>query len=94
MSNFPKDFLWGGAIACSQADGAFNEGGKGLSTQDCRYFDSNWDFDTIYKKNAYVSDMKTDDFKKALACKDDKDYPFRRGIDFYHEYPNDIKLFK
>ncbi|WP_373127415.1 glycoside hydrolase family 1 protein [Dielma fastidiosa] len=94
MSNFPKDFLWGGAIACSQADGAFNEGGKGLSTQDCRYFDSNWDFNTIYKKNAYVSDMKTDDFKKALACKDDKDYPFRRGIDFYHEYPNDIKLFK
>lgn len=93
MNTFPKDFLWGGAIACSQADGAFNEGGKGLSTQDCRYFDSNWDFDTIYKKNAYVSDMSEENFKKALSDKDTAYYPLRRGIEFYHEYPNDIELF-
>lgn len=93
MNTFPKDFLWGGAVACSQADGAFNEGGKGLSTQDCRYFDSNWDFDTIYKKNAYVSDMSEENFKKALSDKDTAYYPLRRGIDFYHEYPNDIELF-
>ena len=64
MKGFPEDFLWGGAIACSQADGAFNEGGKGLSTQDCRYFDAAWDFDTIYKKNAYVSDIRKEDFQK------------------------------
>lgn len=25
-TGFPKDFLWGGAIAASQADGAYNEG--------------------------------------------------------------------
>lgn len=93
MNTFPKDFLWGGAIACSQADGAFNEGGKGLSTQDCRYFDSNWDFDTVYKKNAYVSDMSEENFEKALSDKDTAYYPLRRGIDFYHEYPNDIELF-
>lgn len=92
MNKFPKDFLWGGAIACSQADGAFNEGGKGLSTQDCRYFDSKWDFDTIYKKNAYVSDMSEENFKKALSDNDTTYYPLRRGIDFYHEYPNDIEL--
>lgn len=32
--NFPENFLWGGAIAANQAEGAYNEGGKGLSTQD------------------------------------------------------------
>ena len=26
-TGFPKDFLWGGAIAASQADGAYDEGG-------------------------------------------------------------------
>lgn len=94
MKGFPEDFLWGGAIACSQADGAFNEGGKGLSTQDCRYFDAAWDFDTIYKKNAYVSDIRKEDFQKAIQTADTAHYPLRRGIDFYHEYPNDVKLFK
>ena len=34
MSNFPKDFLWGGAIAANQAEGAYNLDGKGLSVQD------------------------------------------------------------
>lgn len=32
--NFPKDFLWGGAIAANQAEGAYNEDGKGLSISD------------------------------------------------------------
>ncbi len=31
---FPKDFLWGGATAANQIEGAYNEGGKGLSVQD------------------------------------------------------------
>lgn len=31
---FPKHFLWGGAIAANQVEGAYNEGGKGLSTSD------------------------------------------------------------
>lgn len=25
-TQFPKDFLWGGAIAANQAEGAYNEG--------------------------------------------------------------------
>lgn len=28
---FSKDFLWGGATAANQIEGAYNEGGKGLS---------------------------------------------------------------
>lgn len=34
QSKFPKDFLWGGAVAANQCEGAYNEGGKGLSVQD------------------------------------------------------------
>ena len=31
---FPKDFLWGGAVAAHQLEGGWNEGGKGPSTAD------------------------------------------------------------
>ena len=31
---FPQDFLWGGATAANQIEGAYDEGGKGLSIQD------------------------------------------------------------
>jgi 6-phospho-beta-glucosidase len=31
-SIFAKDFLWSGAIAANQCEGAYLEGGKGLST--------------------------------------------------------------
>lgn len=34
MSVFRKDFLWGGAIAANQAEGAWNEDGKGVSVPD------------------------------------------------------------
>ncbi len=33
---FPKEFLWGGAVAANQCEGAWNTGGKGVSTSDCR----------------------------------------------------------
>ena len=31
---FPKNFLWGGAVAANQCEGAYNEDGKGLDIQD------------------------------------------------------------
>lgn len=31
---FPEGFLWGGAVAANQVEGAYDEGGKGLSIQD------------------------------------------------------------
>ncbi|ACT05629.1 glycoside hydrolase family 1 [Dickeya chrysanthemi Ech1591] len=34
MARFPQGFLWGGAIAANQAEGAWNEGGKGPSIAD------------------------------------------------------------
>lgn len=34
MSTFPKNFLWGGATAANQCEGAYNVDGRGLSTVD------------------------------------------------------------
>ena len=34
MSKFPNDFLWGGAVAANQCEGAYLEDGKGLTVQD------------------------------------------------------------
>ncbi len=34
MKAFPASFLWGGAIAANQVEGAWQEGGKGISTSD------------------------------------------------------------
>ena len=31
---FPAGFLWGGATAANQIEGAFDEGGRGLATSD------------------------------------------------------------
>ena len=34
MKNFPKDFLFGGAISACQAEGAWNEDGRTLTIPD------------------------------------------------------------
>ena len=34
MSMFPNGFLWGGATAANQCEGAYQEGGRGLSSVD------------------------------------------------------------
>jgi len=91
MRKFPKEFLWGGAIASSQADGAWNEGNKGLDTQDLRYFDSNWE-NEMRQENRNIN-MTSKRFLDAINADDPAKYPFRRGIDFYHTWKEDLKLF-
>ena len=34
MSAFKNDFLWGGAIAANQTEGAYNVDGRGLANVD------------------------------------------------------------
>lgn len=34
MGKFPENFLWGGAVAANQCEGAWQEGGKGISIAD------------------------------------------------------------
>ena len=38
MGSFPKEFLWGGATAANQCEGAWQAGGKGLATVDVTPF--------------------------------------------------------
>ena len=77
---FPKEFLWGGATAANQCEGAYNEDGRGLASVD-------------------VIPYGEDRFKvargeiKMLECDDSHLYPAHYGIDFYHRYKEDIKLF-
>ena len=90
-TGFPKDFLWGGAMAASQAEGSYDQGGKGLDTQDLRYFDAAWSKEErALKQNRRMNGEK---FDAALASGDLEHYPFRRGIDFYHRWREDLDLF-
>ena len=92
MAGFPRDFLWGGAIAASQADGAWNEGGKGIDTQDLRYFDAAWD-KAMRQENRNIN-MTSSRFEAAMKAEEIEHYPFRWGIDFYHYYKEDLALFE
>ena len=86
---FPDNFLWGGAIAANQAEGAWNVGGKGWSVQDVATFKPG-----VSSRNfaAHVR-ISRKAILKAVCDKDDTMYPKRRGIDFYHRYKGDLELF-
>ncbi|MEG2270555.1 MAG: family 1 glycosylhydrolase [Erysipelotrichaceae bacterium] len=86
MKGFPKDFLWGGAIAANQSEGAFDLGGKGLCVADINEFRN--DIDIINKCNEEVN---TTFINEALKSKD-RIFPKRWAIDFYHTYKEDLKL--
>lgn len=72
MKTFPDDFLWGGAVAANQVEGAYREDDKGLSTSDVQ---AQGVFGPVVER------VEGDSGIKDIA------------IDFYHRYPEDIKLF-
>ena len=84
---FRNDFLWGGAIAACQTEGAWNVEGKTLT------------FPDIVKKikpeqrrnfgQAQIDEQALEAGKTGPVS----DYPKRWGIDFYHTYKEDIALF-
>lgn len=71
MGVFPENFLWGGAVAANQCEGAYLEDGKGLSVQDVMPHGIRGD----------RTKEPTEDNMKLV------------GIDFYHRYQEDIRLF-
>jgi len=86
---FPESFLWGGATAANQIEGAFDVDGKGLSTSDlARYRPEVPD-----GADNFTFDVTAEQFDRALAGEDLGLHPKRWGIDFYHRYPQDIALF-
>ena len=79
MSKFPKEFLWGGATAANQYEGAYNVGGKGLSVQD-----------VTPRGGIPVSDNNLNPLITELPTEDNLKL---EGIDFYHRYKEDVALF-
>lgn len=86
---FPDDFLWGGAVAACQIEGAYDADGRGLSTSDLRRYDPNINRSCIKKEGG---DTLAGIFS---AMQDSTSYfPKRHGIDFYHTYKEDLALLK
>lgn len=87
---FPREFLWGGAIAAHQAEGGFQEGGKGFSVADTEIYYPN-------AKELSYEKLNFSSMKAVCAALEDMDishYPKRHGNDFYHHYKEDIALMK
>ena len=88
---FPENFLWGGATAASQVEGGWNQGGRGLDTQDCRRCEA--DVPREIKNSWAYKEMTSERFEAAIQCKEESIYPFRWGSQQYTHYKEDIKLF-
>jgi beta-glucosidase/6-phospho-beta-glucosidase/beta-galactosidase len=54
MAKLPKDFLWGGAVAAHQLEGAWQAGGKGMSIADVMTAGSN----TQSRGNRFLSSLQ------------------------------------
>jgi 6-phospho-beta-glucosidase len=80
--SFPKDFLWGGAIAAHQAEGAYLEDGKGRGT--C---------DVIHGGKGRIREITDPKGIRANIESPEGYFPEHIGIDFYHHYKEDIALF-
>lgn len=79
MGKFPADFLWGGATAANQYEGAYDVDGKGLSVQD------------VTPKGGIPANAG--DLNPLITDKPTADNLKLEGIDFYHRYKEDIALF-
>lgn len=74
-----KNFLWGGAVAAHQLEGAYDIDGKGLSIADVMTAGDN-----IKKLPRRITS----------GVKKGEKYPNHLGVDFYNHYREDIALFK
>ena len=98
MNNrFPEEFLWGGATADFQFEGGFNEGGRGVNSQD---FVTDGNVSRKRQITLELSDgtrssvNSLETFPKGAKAKmyDDEYYPSHQAVDFYHRYKEDIAL--
>lgn len=82
-NTFPNHFLWGGAIAANQAEGAWNVDGKLPNVTDVMVgIGTDKDTPSIkfnYDKGIYEENYKTD-----------KIYLSHDAVDFYHRYEEDL----
>ncbi|GIN39580.1 6-phospho-beta-glucosidase [Heyndrickxia oleronia] len=80
VNTFPENFLWGGALAANQVEGAYLEDGKGLTTVDLM---------PTGKKRWDIAIGNVESFEPMEG----EFYPSHVAIDFYHRYKEDIALF-
>jgi len=85
-TGFPENFLWGGAVAANQLEGAYDSEGKGLCVADINEF-----HDDIVVDKKYNEEVTSTYIQEAIKSKD-RIFPKRCGIDFYHTYKEDLKL--
>ncbi|MEH7119762.1 glycoside hydrolase family 1 protein [Neobacillus vireti] len=78
---FPEGFLWGGATAANQLEGAYQEGGKGLNLAD-----------VLPGGKVRLELLMKPGFNYEID-QTKYHYPNHEGIDFYHRYKEDIALF-
>ena len=81
MAKFPENFLWGGATAANQLEGAFDRDGKGLSVADA-----------MPGGKQRLAILGSDTFDWTID-EDKYTYPNHRGIDHYDRFKEDIALF-
>lgn len=99
---FPEGFLWGGATAANQFEGAYLEDGKGLNTADCVTAGSHTEYRHITWRNPQTGETgitgmgfgAPTEFPQGAvpAVLDDVYYPSHVATDFYHHYVEDIAL--
>jgi len=85
-NGFPEGFLWGGAIAANQAEGAWQADGKGWSVADINLFRG--DIPLEKRSNAELTSEQVE----AAMVDTAGHYPKRDGIDFFHTYAADLRL--
>ncbi|RKD71324.1 6-phospho-beta-glucosidase [Sinobaca qinghaiensis] len=78
---FPDNFLWGGATAANQVEGASLEGGKGLNLAD------------VLPGGKVRMKLLTQPGFDFEIDKETYTYPNHEAVDFYHRYKEDIALF-
>lgn len=83
QSFFKKDFLWGGAVAANQLEGAYLTDGKGINVSDVVV--------GIHADGMHPGlKWNTSTKKWELSLDDKKVYLTHEGIDFYHRYKEDL----
>ena len=97
-TGFPEGFLWGGATAANQFEGAWDEGGKGPSTADVSTRGSRTEprLTTYRLPDGTVEARPTMGLEAPegarFGCFAGFDYPSHQGSDFYHRHREDIAL--
>lgn len=93
QNHFPPDFLWGGAIAANQAEGAYLEDGKGLDISCGFAHGIKHEYDAVIDPNKYYPTHEAIDFyhryKEDLALMEEMHFKaFRTSINWSRIYPN------